>query len=203
MTPKYATGPTPGSYIADRFDGEYVDLLLSWRPAAENTLRGRLSLSRTSHTEATQLDFTGLTGGILWTYAPSSRLALSASLTQNTGSGPNLFGLASQPTTVTGGGTTSGGTGSGSGSDSGSSGGNTGAGSTGSTGGSGTGSSSTSGGVPLTSDNNRLNTALGFSATYQATRTISLSGAVSFNHGDLVDASGSTGNAWTTTLGLA
>jgi hypothetical protein len=203
-TPKYATGSTPGSFIADRFDSQYIDLLFSWQPGHENTIRGRVSYSRVNHTEATQLDYTGPTGSIVWTYTPNSRLALSSSLTQNTGSGPNLLGSPLTASTTSGG-ASAGGTGSGSGTatsnDAGS---GTAAGSGGSAAGSGTAAAggSTAGGVALTSDNNRLNTAIAFAATYQATRTISVNGNVTFNYGDLVNASADTGNALTTTIGL-
>ncbi|HRI19133.1 MAG TPA: MtrB/PioB family outer membrane beta-barrel protein, partial [Burkholderiaceae bacterium] len=191
VTPRYATGPTPGSYIADRFDGNYLDLLFSWQPASVHVIRARLSLTRTEHTQATQLDFTGLTGGISWTYTPSERLSLFASLTQNTGSGPSLFSPVVQ---TAGGGTPStGGTGS--------SGSGTGGGSTGSTAGTGSGGPGTAP-VVLTDDNNRLNTTLTLSGTYQATRTISVNGNLSINNGDLVDSAGASGNAWTSTLGL-
>ena len=205
VTPNYAAGSTPGSYISDRFDGEYIDLLFSWQPGPDNTLRGRISYSRTSHTQATQLDFTGITGGITWSYTPSERLALSAALTQNTGSGPSLLG-SPLTTSTSSTGTAGSGTGSEAGTGSGSAG-SSGSGSGGAAGGgSSTGStgsaSGAAAGAPLTSDNNRLNTAISFAATYQATRTISLNGNVTFNYGDLVNASNVTGNAWTTTIGL-
>jgi hypothetical protein len=192
-TPNYAIGATPGSYVADRFDGEYLDLLFSWNPAADTTLRGRVSYSRVTHSQATQLDYTGLTGGISWVYAPSERLALAATLTQNTGSGPSLLG---SPLATAGVGTQAGGGGSTSGSGSGS-----GSASGPSTGGT-SGGTSSSGGAPLTSNTNRLNTGLSFDATYQATRTISVNGNVALNYGDLADTSDNTGSALTTTLGL-
>ena len=205
VTPHYATGSTPGSFIADRFDGEYIDLLFSWQAGPDNTLRGRISYTRTSHTQATQLDFTGVTGGITWTYTPSERLALSAALTQNTGSGPSLLGSPLTTSTSSTGSTTGGTgteTGTGSGAAGSGSGSGTAAGGGGTSGGTSSGGSSTASGVPLTSDNNRLNTAISFAATYQATRTISLNGNVTFNYGDLVNSSNVTGNAWTTTIGL-
>lgn len=205
VTPHYATGSTPGSFIADRFDGEYIDLLFSWQAGPDNTLRGRISYTRTSHTQATQLDFTGVTGGITWTYTPSERLALSAALTQNTGSGPSLLGSPLTTSTSSTGSTTGGTgteTGTGSGAAGSGSGSGTAAGGGGTSGGTSSGGSSTASGVPLTSDNNRLNTAISFAATYQATRTISLNGNVTFNYGDLVNSSNVIGNAWTTTIGL-
>ncbi len=191
-TPNYATGATPGSFVADRFDGEYLDLLFSWRPAADTTLRGRISYSRVTHSQATQLDYAGLTGGISWIYTPSERLGLSATLTQNTGSGPNLIGspLAAAPAGV---GLQSGGGGSAT-PDSGSG--------PGTSSGGGSASGAQAGGVPLTSDTNRLNTAFSFAGTYQATRTISVNGSIAVNYGDLVDSSDNTGSAWTTTLAL-
>lgn len=204
VTPHYATGSTPGSFIADRFDGEYIDLLFSWQAGPDNTLRGRISYTRTSHTQATQLDFTGVTGGITWTYTPSERLALSAALTQNTGSGPSLLG-SPLTTSTSSTGSTTGGTGTETGTGSGAAGSGSGSGTAaggGTSGGTSSGGSSTASGVPLTSDNNRLNTAISFAATYQATRTISLNGNVTFNYGDLVNSSNVTGNAWTTTIGL-
>ncbi len=205
-TPKYATGATPGSFIADDFDGQYLDLLFSWRPGAQNTLRGRISYTRTHHTQASQLDFNGLTGGITWTYTPSSRLALSSSLTQNTGSGPSLLASPLVAST-TGSGEPSGGSATESGGGAGT-GVSAGPGSSAGSGeGSGTGTVSSggtaAGGMPLISDNNRLNTAIGFAATYKATRTISVNGSVLFNYGDLVNSNADSGNAWTTTLTLA
>jgi hypothetical protein len=194
-TPRYASGPTPGSYIADRFDGQYIDLLFSWQPGPENSLQGRLSYSRTDHSQATQLDYAGLTGAITWSYVPNSRLALAATLSQNTGSGPNLLG-SPLVTSTSGGGapapTPATDTASGD---------SPGAGAA--AGGGGTPSGSTNpGGVPLTSDNNRLNTALTFSGNYQMTRTLSVNGNVAINYGDLVNSADQTGNAWTTTLGV-
>lgn len=198
-TPKYSIDPATGGFVADNFDGEYLDLLASWRPGSANTVQARLSLTRVNHSQASQLDFTGVTGIISWTYAASSRLALTASLTQNTGAGPTLSGpvVVGSPSAAT--------------TDS------------GSAGGAASGAPAATGSDPATAapsgsaapaaeaassagttsaDNNRLNTALNFALNYQLSRTLKLNGNVSFNNAGLVNTSGTKGNAWSSVLGL-
>lgn len=188
-TPNYPQTTAPGGVAVDTFNGRYLDLLAAWRAGPSNTLNARLSLSRVEHSLATQLDYSGLTGLISWTYS-SNNLLITASLTQNTGAGPSLAGplqLTASPVAA--------GTGS-------------------PPAASGNPPTGTDAGVPPsgnepeaaattpTADNNRLNTTLGLTASYRLSRTLTVSGNLSLNNAGLVNASNASGNAWTTQFGL-
>lgn len=200
VTPYYAPGTTPGSFISDRFDGQYVDFLASWKAGVSNNVNARISLTRTSHTQASQLDFSGLTWFIGWSYVPNSRLSATATFTQNTGSGPSVLGSLLTASPSSGSGTDTTGAGGSSGGDNGSgSGGGEGLG-----GGAPSGNAGGSAGSPVstTLDNNRLNTSIGFAASYQLSRTLSLTGSLLFNNAGLVNSNDVSGNAWSSSLGL-
>ena len=104
---RYSRSETPrGAILADgTFDkntetGKYLDLLADWQTTAQTSLNSRLSWTRQSNSQIDSRDFSGLTGAISGTYAPTAKVSLSASLSRDAGINGTFFTLSpSTPTT--------------------------------------------------------------------------------------------------------
>ncbi|MFY9509387.1 MAG: hypothetical protein WAQ05_00250 [Rubrivivax sp.] len=72
-----------GSFEADRFDRRDLDLTAYLDASGASTVSARLSLGRTAYEEATQRDFSGVTGQLRWDWRPTGRLRLDTRLTRD------------------------------------------------------------------------------------------------------------------------
>ena len=97
---RYSRSKTPfGSTLADGTlgpnteTGKYLDLLAEWRPSSQTFLNSRLSWARQSNSEIDSRDFSGLTGSIVGTYAPTAKVSLNASLSRDAGINGTFFTL--------------------------------------------------------------------------------------------------------------
>lgn len=197
-SPKYETVETTGAFIPDDFDGRYVDLLAAWQLTPDSNLSAGVSLTRVTHSIATQLDYSGLTGFLGWSYRLGGKLGFSASFVQGTGLG-GLSGTSSllgTPRTGSTGAGQSGGAGT-----------PTSGGGTGLTTGSSTAVNSGGGGgtagdaVSANSvSNNRLNRALSLGAVYALGAKTDVSAGIVVNNGYIANASAATGVVRTTAL---
>jgi hypothetical protein len=80
--------------------GKYLDLLADWQSTAQTSLSTRLSWARQSNSQIDSRDFSGLTGSITGTYAPTAKTSLNATLSRDAGINGNFFTLSpSTPTT--------------------------------------------------------------------------------------------------------
>ena len=71
-------------YRSDRATSNNLDLLGDWRYSEQTGVKARLSFSRVTY-ENSNRDFSGLTGGIDATYAPTAKLAFNASISRDAG----------------------------------------------------------------------------------------------------------------------
>lgn len=110
----YRVGPTPrlgtaaryshsespqGSALAGGILGpskenvRYLDLLADWQPGALTYLYTRLSWTRQTNSDVVSRDFSGVTGAITGTYAPTVKLSFNASRSRDSGVNGNFFSL--------------------------------------------------------------------------------------------------------------
>ncbi len=74
----------PADYRSDTSDGKNLDLLADWRYSAQTGVNARLSWTRVTYANSNR-DFSGLTGSIAATYAPTAKLTFNGSLDRNAG----------------------------------------------------------------------------------------------------------------------
>ncbi|KQW40277.1 hypothetical protein [Rhizobacter sp. Root404] len=72
-------------YGPDRSTSNNLDLLADWRYSAQTSVKARLSYSRVTYDNSNR-DFSGLTGALDATYAPTAKLAFNASISRDAGS---------------------------------------------------------------------------------------------------------------------
>jgi hypothetical protein len=75
----------PNAYGADRSTSNNLDLLGDWRYSEQTGVKARLSFTRLTYDNSGR-DFSGLTGSIDATYAPTAKLAFNASISRDAGS---------------------------------------------------------------------------------------------------------------------
>jgi hypothetical protein len=75
----------PNAYRPDRSTSNNLDLLADWRYSAQTSVKARLSYSRVTYDNSNR-DFSGLTGALDATYAPTAKLAFNASISRDAGS---------------------------------------------------------------------------------------------------------------------
>ncbi len=93
---------TDGTLGPNTETGKYLDLLADWRPTAQTTLNTRVSWARQSNSQVESRDFSGLTGSIIGTYAPTAKTSLNASFSRDAGVNGTFFTLnPSAPVTPT------------------------------------------------------------------------------------------------------
>lgn len=74
-----------GSYLADRYKRNDIDLTTTWVPTGASTISGRLSFGKVDHSEAERRNFSGTTGSVRWQWKPTGKLTLNTSLSRDTG----------------------------------------------------------------------------------------------------------------------
>ena len=85
----------PGMYVANRTNGRNLDLTADWSPSVRSTVDTRLSWTRQTNTGITDRNFSGLTGSLAGSFAPTSKLAFNAALSRDAGTNASFFNLAS------------------------------------------------------------------------------------------------------------
>ncbi len=75
----------PAAYGPDRSTSNNLDLLGDWRYSEQTGVKARLSYSRVTYDNSGR-DFSGLTGSLDATYAPTAKLAFNASISRDAGS---------------------------------------------------------------------------------------------------------------------
>jgi hypothetical protein len=71
-----------GGFQSDDYTGRYIDLTATYTATGKSELRARLSSGRTTHDNAVQSDFSGLTGSLDWRWLATSKLTLTTTLTR-------------------------------------------------------------------------------------------------------------------------
>lgn len=84
LVPGVPTPIDPADYRSDSADGRSLDLLADWRYSEQSGVNLRLSWTRLNYANSNR-DFSGLTGAVLATYAPTAKLAFKASLARDAG----------------------------------------------------------------------------------------------------------------------
>lgn len=81
-----------GGFAADTFRRRDIDLTGDWIASGASTVNLRLSGGHMSHSEASQRDYSGLTGELRWVWKPTGKLSFSTALARETG---QEFGVSS------------------------------------------------------------------------------------------------------------
>ena len=81
----------PNDYRSNTRTGRNLDFLVDWRYSAQTAVNARLSWTRQENSEIEGRDFSGLTGSLAASYAPTAKLAFSASLSRDAGSNVSPF----------------------------------------------------------------------------------------------------------------
>lgn len=74
-----------GQFLADRFKRHDIDFTADWVASGASTVNARISTGRVRYREATQRDFSGLTGQLRWQWRPTGKLTLGTTLLRETG----------------------------------------------------------------------------------------------------------------------
>jgi hypothetical protein len=74
-----------GGTQADEYRRRDVDLTVDWVPTGLSTVSARLSAGEQDNTQATQNDFSGVTGALTWLYQPTGKLQFTTLLIRDTG----------------------------------------------------------------------------------------------------------------------
>ncbi len=76
------------------FDRRDLDLTATWLASGLSTLDGRISLGRReSRGGASELDFSGATGRLVWTYQPTGKLQFKTSVSRDSGAESGFFSV--------------------------------------------------------------------------------------------------------------
>jgi hypothetical protein len=85
---------SPGVYDSNSSSGRNVDFNATWQTSATTGVNGRLSFTRLSNSVANSRDFSGLTGSIAASYAPTTKLAFNAGLSRDAGTNGSTVNFA-------------------------------------------------------------------------------------------------------------
>jgi hypothetical protein len=89
---------TTESNASDSSNGTNLDLSADWRATAQSGLNARLSYTRQTNAGSGGTEFSGLTGALTGTYAPTSKLAFNATVSHDAGSNSTFYNLANSNT---------------------------------------------------------------------------------------------------------
>ena len=95
--PLVAIPTGPGDYRSSTSNGRNLDLTADWRYSAQTGVNARLSYTRQSDPGTGSGDFSGLTGALSATYAPTAKLGFSASLSRDAGTNGRYFSVIGTP----------------------------------------------------------------------------------------------------------
>ena len=90
-----------GVFEENTSKGQNIDLLADWRPTALTSTSARLSWTKQSNSRVGNRDFSGLTGALSATYAPTAKLGFNASLARDAGTNASFFNLTNPITGTT------------------------------------------------------------------------------------------------------
>ena len=92
VSPK-GTFVSPGVFDENTAKGQNIDLSVDWRPTALTSTNARLSWTKQSNSRVGDRDFSGLTGSVNASYAPTAKLAFTAGLSRDAGTNSSFFNL--------------------------------------------------------------------------------------------------------------
>lgn len=90
--------PTRDDYESNRTTGDNVDLLADWRYSDQTSVNARVSYTRQRNSRPEVEDFSGVTGGLTATYAPTAKLKFELQLARDAGSNATFFNVVNAPT---------------------------------------------------------------------------------------------------------
>ena len=97
--PLVAAPVGPDDYAPNTTTGHNLDLLADWKYSEQTRIKARLSWTRQTNSRSEFADFSGATGGITATYAPTAKLTFEAQYLRDAGTNANFFNVATQPNT--------------------------------------------------------------------------------------------------------
>ncbi len=83
--PKFGRNPLDNSFLTDSYTRNDVDLTAYYQPTGLSTLSARLSSGKTDYDRASQRNFSGLTGSLIWGWQATGKLRVNTSLSRDTG----------------------------------------------------------------------------------------------------------------------
>ena len=84
----------PGVFAENTTNGRNLDFNANWQYSAQSGVNGRLSWTKQTNSGSSELDFSGLTGGVAATYAATAKVSFNASLNRDAGTNSSFFNLA-------------------------------------------------------------------------------------------------------------
>lgn len=91
----YGLQTSPGVYESSSSNGRNLDLTADWRYSAQTGVNARVSRTKQSNSGGSGQDFTGITGALAATYAPTAKLSFSTSFSRDTSTNGSFFNVAS------------------------------------------------------------------------------------------------------------
>ena len=89
-----------GSFQADRFKRNDVDLTADYQASGASTVSARLSSGQTEYDLASQRNFSGVTGSLNWGWQASGKLRINTSLSRDTGQDSYAVSVFNTPATA-------------------------------------------------------------------------------------------------------
>ena len=93
----YGLQTSPGVYESSSSNGRNIDLTADWRYSAQTGVNARVSRTNQSNSGSSGQDFTGITGSLAATYAPTAKLSFSTSFSRDTSTNGSFFNISSAP----------------------------------------------------------------------------------------------------------
>lgn len=81
----------PADYQPNTSNGRNLDFSADWRVSPQTGVNARLSWTRQTNSQIGGRDFSGLTGSIATNYAPTAKLAFTAAVSRDVGTGKSAF----------------------------------------------------------------------------------------------------------------
>lgn len=89
-----------GSFRADRYQRNDIDLTAAYQASGASTVNARLSSGKTEYDLASQRNFDGVTGSLNWVWQATGKLRLNTTLARETGQDSYAVSVFNTPTTA-------------------------------------------------------------------------------------------------------
>lgn len=89
----YAVPLNTGGYESNTNNGRNVDLLADYKLSEKTSFKARLSYTRQTNSQPLVEDFSGVTGGLTATYAPTAKLTFEADYVRDAGTNATFFNV--------------------------------------------------------------------------------------------------------------
>lgn len=91
--PLVAASTNKDDYVSNTTNGHNIDFIADWRYSEQTSVKARLSATRQTNSRPEFEDFSGTTGGVTASYAPTAKLRFEAQYLRDAGTNANFFNV--------------------------------------------------------------------------------------------------------------